>query len=185
MSLVLAVAETDLFMITNCRCDCHEKFSVDFGVGSVGAGVLRPGLYGVSHGIDPQFEPVWQHGLKLGQGAGAGLLNAAHPSGCPQADRDGHGLVVVKQQWRQLGANPEAVISARAAYRLARRAREALGADGVNLMNSWGSDAWQTVFHFHLHVIPRYTGDPLKLPWKPAPGNEGEIAAAAEALREG
>ena len=46
---------------------------------------------------------------------------------------------------------------------------EALGADGVNLVNSCGRAAWQTVFHFHLHVIPRYEDDPLRLPWIPAP----------------
>ena len=42
--------------------------------------------------------------------------------------------------------------------------------------------AWQTVFHFHMHVIPRYVGDPLRLPWTPAPGDRDEIAAAADAL---
>ena len=47
---------------------------------------------------------------------------------------------------------------------------ERLGADGVNLLNSCGRDAWQTVFHFHVHVIPRYAGDPLRLPWTPAAG---------------
>ena len=66
---------------------------------------------------------------------------------------------------------------------LARRAVEAFGADGVNLINSCGADAWQTVFHFHIHVIPRYKGDPLKLPWTPAPGDPAELAAAAELLR--
>jgi histidine triad (HIT) family protein len=39
------------------------------------------------------------------------------------------------------------------------------------------------VFHFHVHVIPRYKDDPLRLPWKPAPGDPDEIAAAAGALR--
>jgi histidine triad (HIT) family protein len=34
-----------------------------------------------------------------------------------------------------------------------------------------------------VHVIPRYEDDPLRLPWTPAPGDEAEIAAAAEALR--
>jgi histidine triad (HIT) family protein len=72
---------------------------------------------------------------------------------------------------------------AAAAQVLARRATERLGATGVNLLNSCGRDAWQTVFHFHLHVIPRYPGDPLVLPWRPAPGDAAEIAAAAEALR--
>jgi histidine triad (HIT) family protein len=66
--------------------------------------------------------------------------------------------------------------------RLARTVVEKLGADGVNLLNSTGRAAWQTVFHFHLHVIPRYDTDPLRLPWQPEPGDRDEIAAAAEEL---
>ena len=70
-----------------------------------------------------------------------------------------------------------------ASQRLARRIRERLRADGVNLLNSCGAAAWQTVFHFHIHVIPRYEGDPLRLPWTPAPGDPEEIASAAEQPR--
>src|SRR5215203_1601359 len=69
-----------------------------------------------------------------------------------------------------------------AAQRLARTMEEKLGADGVNLLNSCGRSAWQTVFHFHLHVIPRYDADPLRLPWMPEPGDRDEIAAAARDL---
>jgi histidine triad (HIT) family protein len=69
-----------------------------------------------------------------------------------------------------------------AAKGLAQRVRDNLGADGVNLLNSTGSVAWQTVFHFHMHVIPRYENDPLRLPWQPQPGDKDEIAAAAEEL---
>jgi histidine triad (HIT) family protein len=69
-----------------------------------------------------------------------------------------------------------------AARRLAARAKERLGADGVNLLNSCGSAAWQTVFHFHIHVIPRYEGDPLRLPWVPSEGDQVQIAAAAQEL---
>ena len=65
---------------------------------------------------------------------------------------------------------------------LAGRVIERLGADGVNLMQSNGAAAWQTVFHFHVHVIPRYAGDPLTLPWVPADGDDAEIASAADAL---
>jgi histidine triad (HIT) family protein len=68
------------------------------------------------------------------------------------------------------------------AQRIAARQRDALGAEGVNLLNSSGAAAWQTVFHFHMHVIPRYTGDPLRLPWVPAPGDMDEIAAAGAQL---
>jgi histidine triad (HIT) family protein len=71
---------------------------------------------------------------------------------------------------------------AHAAQVLAQRVKERLGADGVNLLNSCGATAWQTVFHFHLHVIPRYQGDPLRLPWTPAPGDRDEIAATAREL---
>jgi histidine triad (HIT) family protein len=99
----------------------------------------------------------------------------------------GHALVVPRRHAVDLGEvdGEDLAAVAEAARRLAVRARERLGADGINLMNSWGSAAWQTVFHFHVHVIPRYAGDPLKLPWKPAAGDEDEIKAAADALREG
>ena len=70
-----------------------------------------------------------------------------------------------------------------AAQRLARRVTERLGADGVNLLNGCGPAAWQTVFHFHVHVIPRYIDDPLTLPWRPSRGDAAEITAAADALR--
>ena len=63
-----------------------------------------------------------------------------------------------------------------AAQRLAGRMTEKLGADGVNVINSCGAVAWQTVFHFHVHVIPRYATDPLRLPWTPAPGDPEQIA---------
>jgi histidine triad (HIT) family protein len=65
---------------------------------------------------------------------------------------------------------------------LAKRMTGVLGADGVNLLNSSGAAAWQTVFHFHMHVIPRYEGDPLRLPWVPKPGDMDAIAAAGAEL---
>ena len=52
----------------------------------------------------------------------------------------------------------------------------------MNLLNACGAVAFQTVFHFHVHVIPRYEGDDLRLPWVPAPGDAEEIAAAAQEL---
>ena len=60
---------------------------------------------------------------------------------------------------------------------------EVLEPDGFNILNACRPAAWQTVFHFHLHVIPRYEDDPLKLPWVPRGGDEAdEIAAIAERL---
>jgi histidine triad (HIT) family protein len=97
----------------------------------------------------------------------------------------GHALVVPKAHAANLlEIDPSDLTAvALAAQQLAKRVPQALGAEGVNLINSCGSAAWQTVFHFHLHVIPRYADDPLKLPWTPAPGDADEIADAASALR--
>jgi len=97
----------------------------------------------------------------------------------------GHALVIPRNHAANvLEIEPEELAATiKAAQRLAARITDRLGADGVNLLNSCGSAAWQTVFHFHIHVIPRYQGDPLRLPWIPAPGDPDEIAAAAAALR--
>jgi histidine triad (HIT) family protein len=96
----------------------------------------------------------------------------------------GHLLVIPREHAADLlevGADDLAACLM-ASKELARRLKEKLGADGVNLLNSCGRDAWQTVFHFHVHVIPRYAGDPLRLPWMPEPGDRDEIAAAAADL---
>jgi histidine triad (HIT) family protein len=96
----------------------------------------------------------------------------------------GHALVIPRNHAADLIEIEPSQLAAVsiAAKRLAARAKERLGADGVNVINSCGAAAWQTVFHFHLHVIPRYQGDPLRLPWTPAPGDSEEIAAAAATL---
>jgi histidine triad (HIT) family protein len=96
----------------------------------------------------------------------------------------GHVLVVPREHSTDLLSvgDEDLAAVARMGRRIAGRQTERLGADGVNLLNSCGRAAWQTVFHFHLHVIPRYGGDPLRLPWEPGPGDREEIAAAAEAL---
>jgi histidine triad (HIT) family protein len=97
----------------------------------------------------------------------------------------GHALVIPRDHSRDLleiDADDLSAVTA-AAQRLAAAIKQRLGADGVNLINSCGQRAWQTVFHFHLHVIPRYEGDPLRLPWTPAPGDPSEIAAAAQEIQ--
>jgi histidine triad (HIT) family protein len=97
----------------------------------------------------------------------------------------GHALVVPREHHRDLYTiDPEVLDhTMRAAQRLALKVRDRLGPDGVNLINSCGAAAWQTVFHFHVHVLPRYEDDPLHLPWTPKEGDPEEIAAVAEELR--
>ncbi|QWF84555.1 HIT family protein [Amycolatopsis sp. CA-230715] len=101
---------------------------------------------------------------------------------------DGHLLVVPKRHSKDLldiGAADLADVTV-AAQRIAKAVSKELGADGVNLLNCCGADAWQTVFHFHLHVIPRYvdkTKDRLVLPWRPGvPGDPAAIAALGARL---
>jgi histidine triad (HIT) family protein len=48
---------------------------------------------------------------------------------------------------------------------VARMIREALHPDGLNLVHATGPTGWQTIFHFHMHLVPRYEGDGLVPPW--------------------
>ncbi|MEA2143343.1 MAG: histidine triad family protein [Solirubrobacteraceae bacterium] len=98
----------------------------------------------------------------------------------------GHALVIPRVHARDVHEiDPEDLEAvAVAAQAVAGRAIERLGAAGVNLLNSSGAAAWQTVFHFHMHVIPRYEGDPLRLPWVPGSGDMDDIAAAGAQLSD-
>jgi histidine triad (HIT) family protein len=97
----------------------------------------------------------------------------------------GHALVVPREHSADLMEIEEDDLSASilAAQRLSRRMKDVLDADGIDLINACGAAAWQTVFHFHIHVVPRYEDDPLKLPWVPEAGDPDEIAAVAARLR--
>jgi histidine triad (HIT) family protein len=97
----------------------------------------------------------------------------------------GHALVVPRAHSADLLEIGDEDLTAvtLAAQRLAGRMKEVLGADGINLINACGAAAWQTVFHFHIHVVPRYEDAPLKLPWIPEPGDSDQIAQIAKQLR--
>jgi histidine triad (HIT) family protein len=97
----------------------------------------------------------------------------------------GHALVIPRNHSRNLYEVPQEDLAhaASAAKRLAQTMRDRLGADGVNLLNCCEPAAWQTVFHFHVHVIPRFDGDPLRVPGQPGPGDPDELAAVARELR--
>jgi len=98
----------------------------------------------------------------------------------------GHALVVPRTHSTDLMeiADEDLERTMLAARRLARMIDEALGPDGFNILNSCRPAAWQTVFHYHLHVIPRYDDDPLKLPWIPRGADADEVAAIANRIRE-
>ena len=81
----------------------------------------------------------------------------------------GHALILPKAHYADLFELPEE--SAGDAMKLAKKMivkmREKLGCEGFNLVQNNGDLAGQTVFHFHLHLIPRYSGDGQKIGWKP------------------
>jgi histidine triad (HIT) family protein len=97
----------------------------------------------------------------------------------------GHALVIPRAHSEGLFdvAEEDLQASLVAARRLAERMRETIQPDGVNILNCAGRAAWQSVFHFHLHVIPRYESDPLQLPWRPGPVDLSELANVAAELR--
>jgi histidine triad (HIT) family protein len=96
----------------------------------------------------------------------------------------GHALVIPKEHTRNLWEAPRETLHATIdmAQQVAIRQRDKLGCDGVNLLNSTEPAAWQTVFHYHVHVIPRYEGDPLQLPGKPMEVEQDELAGIAQEL---
>jgi histidine triad (HIT) family protein len=106
----------------------------------------------------------------------------------------GHTLIVPRVHRADIWDIPgeEAVAAMRAAQLLSAVVRDELGATGVNLRQNSGPQSGQDVFHFHLHVVPRYPGDTLlpgcvwgQPPWVPPQGGEAERRRVAEAMRRG
>ena len=97
----------------------------------------------------------------------------------------GHAVVIPRRHVKNLYEieDDELARVNTAGRRLALRMRDNLGADGINLLNSTEPAAWQTIFHFHLHVIPRYENDPLELPTQPGKVEPEEMARVAAEIR--
>lgn len=98
---------------------------------------------------------------------------------------DGHALVICKAHHPNVfDIEPAAIAAvARTAANVARAVNEAVASDGLNLVQSNGRGAAQSVPHFHVHVLPRKLGDELKVNWELKPGDRDRIAALAERIR--
>jgi histidine triad (HIT) family protein len=98
---------------------------------------------------------------------------------------DGHCLVIPKAHYPSVfDIAPEAFAAvARIAAQVARAVNQAEQPDGLNLVQSNGEGAAQSVPHFHVHVLPRRLGDAVLMNWRPQPGDMAHIAAAAERIR--
>ena len=87
----------------------------------------------------------------------------------------GHALILPKEHYRNLFDLPEDVAAeaVKMAKKIALRMKDKLNCDGVNIVQNNEEAAGQTVFHFHMHVIPRYKDDGQIIGWKPGtPSNE-------------
>lgn len=66
----------------------------------------------------------------------------------------------------------------------ARALKSVLDCDGMNILQNNGTVAGQTVFHFHMHIIPRYEGDTVNVGWKELSYEDGEMEQLREAIRK-
>ncbi len=98
---------------------------------------------------------------------------------------EGHALVIPKEHSRDVHAVSDAAITATVttAKKIAAAIDKTLNPDGLNLLQCNGPAAAQSVFHFHMHVLPRREGDELKLNWGLRTGDMDAIGALAERIR--
>ena len=96
----------------------------------------------------------------------------------------GHTLIIPKDHSEDLFSLPDetAAGAIKLAKKIADRMKEKLSCDGVNLVQNNGTAAGQTVMHFHLHVIPRYTNDGQHILWKPTEPSTEELRQVREEL---
>jgi histidine triad (HIT) family protein len=92
----------------------------------------------------------------------------------------GHTLVVPRRHAEDIWAlsEDEARAVMRSVHRVARLLRETLDPPGLNVTQANGRAAWQEVFHYHVHVIPRYGDDGFRPPWRsssPSPDQLSEV----------
>ena len=125
------------------------------------------------------------------------IANGEIPSASPYEDEnfkvildlgpasEGHALVLPKEHYKDVTEIPDEVGGA--AFSLAGRIgaamKKGLGASGFNIVQNNGTSAGQTVFHFHIHIIPRYEGGPVMVAWKPGSVTPEENAKTAEKIR--
>ena len=98
---------------------------------------------------------------------------------------DGHALVVPKRCSRDLYSIPDEDIAAvvKTARRVARAVDQTVKPEGLNLIQCNGEAAGQSVFHFHMHVLPRVMDDDLKMNWGLIPGDMDAIGGLAERVK--
>ncbi len=97
----------------------------------------------------------------------------------------GHALILPKTHYRNI-FDMDADMAAKTfalASTLAKGMKEALGCDGMNIVQNNEEIAGQSVFHFHMHLIPRYKGDGQRILWTPNESTSESLAKTAEQIK--
>jgi histidine triad (HIT) family protein len=97
----------------------------------------------------------------------------------------GHAILISKKHVADIYEVDEETASRAfsVAAKIARAMKEELNCEGINILQNNGEAAGQTVFHLHIHIIPRYKGDTVDITWKQGSYAEGEVQAVSEAIR--
>ncbi len=98
----------------------------------------------------------------------------------------GHILVIPKKHIANIYELPEELAGKMLSLvsKVAIAQRITLACDGTNILQNNGTAGWQSIFHLHIHIIPRYTDDHLVLPWKTLSYADGEIEEYAKKIRD-
>ena len=98
----------------------------------------------------------------------------------------GHSLILPKNHYKDL-CEADPAVAAKIlplAGKIGSAMKKGLGASGFNVVQNNGTSAGQTVFHLHVHVIPRYEGGPEMVTWNPGEADQNELAQTAETLKK-
>ena len=98
----------------------------------------------------------------------------------------GHALILPKSHFKDL-CEADAATAGKLfplAGRVGAAMKKGLGASGFNVVQNNGTSAGQTVFHLHVHIIPRYDGGPEMVAWNPGKAAPEELAEIAEDIKK-
>ncbi|WP_313182018.1 HIT family protein [Lacrimispora sp.] len=97
----------------------------------------------------------------------------------------GHALILPKQHYKDICELEEETAKKvlPLAAKIGNAMKNSLGCAGFNVVQNNGKVAGQTVFHFHVHLIPRYEEGPVMVSWVPGEADPGELTQTGDAIR--
>lgn len=98
----------------------------------------------------------------------------------------GHALIIPKEHFDNI-YSMDAETAAKIftiATEVAKAQKAELNPDGLNILQNNGEAAGQTVFHFHMHLVPRYIKDNMTMTWIPGKADTEELSTLSKALRK-